>query len=751
MFKSKPNPRRFVGLPLIIIIASLSLIYSSSAWLQSSTKDEAGPYDDVSASSDHVDSIARLKDLGVITGTECDDDDNFCPDDPIDRKTLAVWLIRVLQGDDAPDFVGEGNGFIDFSSVLENPDLLAMLTPEQIAALTPRFEDVPLDHPQYNFIEQMAELEISGGCSKEPAKFCPDKKVSRSHMAAFFARAFDLETPNYPARFIDVDKDGSSHKNISRLTATTIDPGCGYPSRFCPSESVSRAQMADLLARAIDWQKAKDEVVVTGSDDSIRLTVTYDDKEYEATVRWKKPSSSKGRVDHYILQSRTILEDFGPGSYQIVESKSGKTSYRVDVSNSTNTNYLYAFKVIVVYANGKRLATSEVKNPSKVHKLRDIIWSKVVEPKQKEQPWLTDTWIHMNDSNRFGVGFGSPGVAMNSEHPHPNGLKRLFAKSLTVGSPILQDQRTNNMATLLEEMGHVYTLTNQVDKSSAPIAIGHLYIHLLEVNHKSEAKKPHRCKSSELYGDLSQLVFWERYSDFDVARGLKNLKSDGVSMSEWTSCGFRLDLSIKSAVDQDIPAIARSVFVDQEMPQWFYNTYQKSDGAINLEKLWSDITIDRRYKRTMALIVHHLRNEFGGYCSEEQVRLFIEGDATGITNPWKDGGCTDVVVVEDKEKTTPSSSAGGQNQAPDVVEFIRNGNTYGSYLLVFLQRLRNTPERCWIAINGYVYDVTPGEEGYNYPGPGSITDLCGKDSSEHFSSNNLGYPPIRYLRGGLRS
>ena len=35
--------------------------------------------------------------------------------------------------------------------------------------------------------------------------------------------------------------------------------------------------------------------------------------------------------------------------------------------------------------------------------------------------------------------------------------------------------------------------------------------------------------------------------------------------------------------------------------------------------------------------------------------------------------------------------------------------------------------------------------------PGQITDLCGQDASDHFSSTNLGFPPIRYLRGYLRS
>ena len=175
-------------------------------------------------------------------------------------------------------------------------------------------------------------------------------------------------------------------------------------------------------------------------------------------------------------------------------------------------------------------------------------------------------------------------------------------------------------------------------------------------------------------------------------------------------------------------------------------------GGIDLEKLWADITVDMRYKRTMGLIAYHLRNEFGGYCSEEQVRKLIEGKVSGITNPWRDGGCTDTVTGEEStEEASPASSATDVSLGtrPDISSLIRNA-TYGSYSLSFLQR-SNRPDRCWIAVNGYLYDVTPGEDGYNYPGPGQITDLCGQDATDHFVSNLLTYPPLEYLKGYLRS
>lgn len=106
-------------------------------------------------------------------------------------------------------------------------------------------------------------------------------------------------------------------------------------------------------------------------------------------------------------------------------------------------------------------------------------------------------------------------------------------------------------------------------------------------------------------------------------------------MSEWGSCGLNIDPSTAAKVNREVPKIAKSVFVDQEIPQWFYDTYQKPDESIDLEKLWADITVNSNLREAMNVIVYHLRNEFGGYCSEQQVRKFIEGKASCNVH----GGC----------------------------------------------------------------------------------------------------------------
>src|ERR1041384_5984582 len=55
---------------------------------------------------------------------------------------------------------------------------------------TQRFLDVPSSNVFYNFIDRMAVLNITLGCGG--GNYCPSQSVTRGQMAAFLVRAFDL-------------------------------------------------------------------------------------------------------------------------------------------------------------------------------------------------------------------------------------------------------------------------------------------------------------------------------------------------------------------------------------------------------------------------------------------------------------------------------------------------------------------------------------------------------------------------------
>ena len=155
----------------------------------------------------------------MFEGTECDQG-RFCPSDELERWVMAVWLVRILDGAD-PDAVS-----------------------------TTRFSDVDSDEWWAPYVERLAELEVTVGCRVEPLRYCPDRPVSRAQMASFLTRAFDL-APAEPAGFTDTE--GSTHAaSIDSLAAAGVTVGCRTePFRYCPARSVTRAQMATFLARAI--------------------------------------------------------------------------------------------------------------------------------------------------------------------------------------------------------------------------------------------------------------------------------------------------------------------------------------------------------------------------------------------------------------------------------------------------------------------------------------------------------------------
>ena len=136
---------------------------------------------------------------------------------------MAVWLVRLLDGDD-PEATG-------------------------IA----RFADIAADARWAAHIERLADLRVTRGCFGllGLAHYCPDRAVTRAQMAAFLVRAFHLP-PGVDAGFEDVASDSTFRADIDSLAAAGITFGCaaGPPARYCPDRAVTRAEMASFLHRA---------------------------------------------------------------------------------------------------------------------------------------------------------------------------------------------------------------------------------------------------------------------------------------------------------------------------------------------------------------------------------------------------------------------------------------------------------------------------------------------------------------------
>ena len=95
-------------------------------------------------------------------------------------------------------------------------------------------------------INRLAAAGITGGCGAR--RYCPNDNVTRGQMASFLVRALDLPPAVDPDHFRD--DNGSTHEaDIDSLFEAGITGGCGA-DLYCPSDRVTRGQMAAFLYRA---------------------------------------------------------------------------------------------------------------------------------------------------------------------------------------------------------------------------------------------------------------------------------------------------------------------------------------------------------------------------------------------------------------------------------------------------------------------------------------------------------------------
>lgn len=184
---------------------------------------------DVELSNIFYEFIGKLSAAGVTTGCGFTPEGQslYCPSQPVTREQMAAFLMRAL---------GE---------------------PNPPPPPTQRFIDVPPHNFFYAFIDRLALLQITLGCGD--SIYCPEQSVLREQMSAFIMRALGEHSPPPPAmqRFADVPPQNFFYAFIERLAIRQITLGCGTNemglSIYCPSDPVTREQMAAFLVRAFGF------------------------------------------------------------------------------------------------------------------------------------------------------------------------------------------------------------------------------------------------------------------------------------------------------------------------------------------------------------------------------------------------------------------------------------------------------------------------------------------------------------------
>ena len=172
--------------------------------------------------------INTVANAGITGGCSAGPPPLYCPDAPITRKQMAVFM-ETSMGVLTPPACA-GNVFNDVS-------------PLTVTAA------------ECGFIEDFAAKGITGGCGN--GNFCPNDTVTRAQMAVFIEAALGV-TPA-PAcagnRFGDVNAalQGAAFCGfIEDFSLRGITGGCqvGPPALYCPSNPVTRGEMAVFLVAA---------------------------------------------------------------------------------------------------------------------------------------------------------------------------------------------------------------------------------------------------------------------------------------------------------------------------------------------------------------------------------------------------------------------------------------------------------------------------------------------------------------------
>jgi len=201
----------------VALTAGLVVAAPTAASAQTTELPPGGTFVD-DDNSIHQGAIEAIAAIGVTLGCNPPGNDRFCPEQPVTRAEMATFLTRALN-------LGE-------------------------ASIQP-FTDIAGSTHEAS-INSIYAAGITKGCNPPTDdEYCPDEPITRDEMASMLARAFDL-APSTDTPFTDIAS--SVHAaNINALAAAGITRGCNPPDddHFCPTQLITREQMASFLTRAL--------------------------------------------------------------------------------------------------------------------------------------------------------------------------------------------------------------------------------------------------------------------------------------------------------------------------------------------------------------------------------------------------------------------------------------------------------------------------------------------------------------------
>ncbi len=205
-----------LGLLGLVVALFLSIMPVAGAQVA----DDSGESLEQQAFTDTANSVFRgaidqLAALGITRGCNPPANTRYCPDDPVTRGQMAIFIVRAYNlGPASADYFFDDNGKV--------------------------YEDA---------VNRLRQAGLTQGCGS--GRYCGDETISRGEMAAFLSRAENL--PDSSTDHFNDDNTSIFERGINKVADAGITLGCNPPANtnFCPNDNVTRGQMAAFIIRAV--------------------------------------------------------------------------------------------------------------------------------------------------------------------------------------------------------------------------------------------------------------------------------------------------------------------------------------------------------------------------------------------------------------------------------------------------------------------------------------------------------------------
>ena len=460
-----------------------------------------------------------------------------------------------------------------------------------------------------------------------------------------------------------------------------------------------------------------------------------DPYEAELAVRWST-SLDHASIASFKLEWKYGSKDFATQTPKILppeqsllpfgSSKSVASSrYRYVLVDLPAIDVQYGIRVTAVTDTGEEapsetaFATPTLTPPKRTDALTnsgilpEFVKREVLDIHGDDYPWLREAWQHLLD-RPTGILYWS--FADNSQvatfcdpySPSETELLKCWTESIWIGGGAHKSGANRYyvdkiVSTIVHELAHVYTLSNDVSSTPGPIGMANMYFQINTLLGGIDF-----CEPVELFADIWGIAtLGDNAKKFPYSAYLYTCNNDDA----WTENALA---AVKSALSGQTPA-------------WFNTRYGAPDP--DLELLWADIlNISDLAVRTG--IIYQLRDSFGGYCDKQTTSAGAFADGP-VRNPWQAGGCTPEAVASVSATATgngsltlswePPTNDGGSPITGFKVQWKSGSQSYDTTREIDVTQASTTTELIAGLTNGQAHTIRV--FAYNQHGDGAATEM----------------------------